>query len=72
FYLILRKAGAGFASLNNYLVPMMALAYGYLWLGEKPHFNALLALLLILAGLAVPRLSALKLSALRRAALRRR
>jgi drug/metabolite transporter (DMT)-like permease len=58
FYLILRKAGAGFASFNNYIVPIIALAYGYLWLGEKPHLNALLALLLILAGLALPRLAA--------------
>jgi drug/metabolite transporter (DMT)-like permease len=58
YFLILRKVGAGFAALNNYLVPLMALAYGYLWLGEKPHLNALAALALILAGLALPRLAA--------------
>jgi drug/metabolite transporter (DMT)-like permease len=57
YFLILRKVGAGFAALNNYLVPLMALAYGFLWLGERPHLNALAALLLILAGLALPRIA---------------
>jgi drug/metabolite transporter (DMT)-like permease len=56
FYVILRRIGAGFASFNNYLVPVMALVYGYFILGEQPHLNALVALVLILAGLALPRL----------------
>ncbi|GAB2177851.1 DMT family transporter [Dongia sp. agr-C8] len=56
FYIIMRRIGAGFASFNNYLVPVLALGYGYLLLGEQPHLNALVALALILAGLALPRL----------------
>lgn len=56
FYVILRRVGAGIASYNNYLVPLMALVYGFLWLGEKPHVNAIVALILILVGLAAPRL----------------
>jgi drug/metabolite transporter (DMT)-like permease len=56
FYVIMRRVGAGFASFNNYLVPVLALVYGYLLLGEQPHLNALLALGLILVGLALPRL----------------
>jgi drug/metabolite transporter (DMT)-like permease len=56
FYVILRRIGAGFASFNNYLVPVLALLYGYLLLGEQPHLNALVALGLILIGLALPRL----------------
>lgn len=56
FYVLLRRIGAGFASFNNYLVPVMALGWGYFTLGERPHLNALVALVLILAGLALPRL----------------
>ncbi|HVO00569.1 MAG TPA: DMT family transporter [Candidatus Cybelea sp.] len=61
FYLLLRRAGAGFASFNNYLVPLLALLWGYLVLGEQPHLNALVALVLILAGLAVARLTGFRL-----------
>jgi drug/metabolite transporter (DMT)-like permease len=60
FYVIMRRAGAGFASFNNYLVPLLALIWGFLVLGEQPHLNALLALVLILAGLALPRVAALR------------
>src|SRR5581483_6678950 len=66
YYLLLRKAGAGFASFNNYLVPLLALVYGYFLLGEQPHANALVALVLILAGLALPRLAGLMPRAIRR------
>jgi drug/metabolite transporter (DMT)-like permease len=55
YYLILRRAGAGFASFNNYLVPLMGIAWGFLCLGEKPGWNALVALALILGGLACAR-----------------
>jgi drug/metabolite transporter (DMT)-like permease len=65
FYVIMRRVGAGFASFNNYLVPVLALVYGYLLLGEQPHLNALVALALILAGLALPRLAAKRQSAAR-------
>lgn len=56
FFVILRRAGAGFSSFNNYLVPLIALVYGYFWLGEQPGLNAVAALLLVLMGLAAPRL----------------
>jgi drug/metabolite transporter (DMT)-like permease len=52
------RVAVGFASLNNYIVPLMALGWGYFLLGEQPHLNALVALVLILAGLALPRLAA--------------
>jgi drug/metabolite transporter (DMT)-like permease len=56
YFMLLRKTGAGFASNNNYLVPPLALFYGYFILGEQPHLNAVAALVLILIGLAVQRL----------------
>ncbi|HVZ02865.1 MAG TPA: DMT family transporter [Dongiaceae bacterium] len=58
YFMLLRKAGAGFASNNNYLVPLLALVYGYFVLGEQPHLNAVAALVLILVGLAVQRMGA--------------
>lgn len=58
YFLLLRKAGAGFASNNNYLVPLLALVYGYFILSEQPHLNAVAALVLILVGLAVQRMRA--------------
>jgi drug/metabolite transporter (DMT)-like permease len=58
YYVLMRRVAVGFASLNNYLVPVMALGWGYFLLGEQPHLNALVALVLILAGLALPRLAA--------------
>ena len=56
YFLLLRRAGVGFAANNNYLVPLLALVYGYFVLGEQPHLNAIAALVLILAGLAVQRM----------------
>ena len=55
YYLILRRAGAGFASFNNYLVPLMGIAWGYFCLHETPGWNAFAALLLILGGMACAR-----------------
>jgi len=60
YFLLLRQAGAGFASNNNYLVPLLALIYGYFFLGEQPHLNAVAALVLILVGLAVQRMASAK------------
>jgi drug/metabolite transporter (DMT)-like permease len=65
YYVLMRRVAVGFASLNNYLVPVMALGWGYFLLGEQPHLNALVALLLILAGLALPRFAARRRSATR-------
>jgi drug/metabolite transporter (DMT)-like permease len=55
FFLLLRRVGAGFGSFNNYLVPLMGLGWGYALGGEKPSWNALAALVLILTGLALAR-----------------
>jgi len=56
FFLLLRRVGAGFGSFNNYLVPLMGLGWGYfLPPGETPSWNALVALVLILTGLACAR-----------------
>src|SRR5262249_16879338 len=56
YYKLMRRVAVGFASFNNYLVPPIALVYGYFVLGEQPHLNALIALALILLGLALPRI----------------
>lgn len=58
YYVLMRRVAVGFASLNNYLVPVLALGWGYFLLDEQPHLNALVALVLILLGLALPRLVA--------------
>ena len=49
------RAGAGFASFNNFLVPLFGLGWGILLLGERPSLRSLLGLLLIFAGLAAVR-----------------
>ena len=56
FFRLLARCGAGFASSCNFLIPLVGVAWGVLLLGEQPSPNALAALALILAGLAMPRL----------------
>jgi len=53
FYVAIRRVGAGVASFNNYIVPLAAVFYGAVFLGETLGANAFAALGLILAGLAV-------------------
>ena len=55
FRLIVR-AGAGFSSLNNFLVPLFGVMWGALLLGERPSPRAFAGLLLIFGGLAAVRL----------------
>lgn len=55
FFLLLRRVGAGFGSFNNYLVPLMGVGWGFALAGERPSWNALVALVLILTGLALAR-----------------
>jgi drug/metabolite transporter (DMT)-like permease len=55
FFTIMRRVGASFASTNNFLVPIMGLGWGFFGYGEVPGINALVALVLILIGLALPR-----------------
>jgi len=56
FFRIIASAGAGFVSLNNFLVPLCGVVWGAIVLGERLEARAFVALLLILAGVAAPRL----------------
>jgi drug/metabolite transporter (DMT)-like permease len=53
FYAMLNRYGASRASLVTYLLPPFALVYGVVFLDENMTLNAVLGLLLILAGVAV-------------------
>jgi drug/metabolite transporter (DMT)-like permease len=53
---IIASAGAGFSSFNNYLVPLFGVFWGVLILDEQPQPQALAGLVIVLAGLAAPRL----------------
>lgn len=55
FFALLASAGATFAALSNYLIPVNAVLGGVLLLGERPGVNALLGLALILAAIALVR-----------------
>jgi drug/metabolite transporter (DMT)-like permease len=55
FFAIVRRQGASFYSQINYLVPLLGVVYGALFLAERPSPNALVALVLILIGVAVAR-----------------
>src|SRR5262249_61628759 len=52
---IIASAGAGFASLNNYLVPLFGVGWGMALLGEELQPRAALALMLIFIGVTAPR-----------------
>jgi drug/metabolite transporter (DMT)-like permease len=53
FYAMLARYGASRASLVTYLLPPFALFYGLAFLDERMTLNAVLGLLLILAGVAL-------------------
>jgi drug/metabolite transporter (DMT)-like permease len=53
YFRLIARAGAGFVSMNNYLVPPFGVLYGWMGLGERLQLPALLAMLLILAGVLV-------------------
>jgi drug/metabolite transporter (DMT)-like permease len=55
FRLVVR-AGAGFASLNNFLVPLFGVMWGVMLLQERPSPRAFVGLVLIFGGLAAVRL----------------
>ena len=56
FFGILTRAGAGFVSMNNFLVPPFSVFYGHFVLAERLPVSAFAAMALILLGLAVQRL----------------
>jgi len=52
---ILRRQGAGFFAQINFLVPIFGVAWGFAILSERPPASALMALAVILAGVAISR-----------------
>ena len=56
YFVLIQRAGATFTSGTNYLIPPIALAAGMAFLGERPHWRAPVALVVILAGLALAQL----------------
>jgi len=55
WFRIVASAGAGFATLTNYLTPLVAVACGALFWSEPIEARALLALALVLGGIALSR-----------------
>ncbi len=56
YFRLVRRAGPGFISQLNYLIPVWAVLIGALFLGEQPQMNHLYALALILGGILVTQL----------------
>lgn len=56
-YRLMDRNGPSFVSYSNYLVPIFAVLLGALALNEKLSWSILLALMLVLAGIAVSRLT---------------
>jgi len=52
FFLLVHRAGATFMSVSGYLIPLVGVLLGAVALGERPDIFALIALALILAGVA--------------------
>jgi drug/metabolite transporter (DMT)-like permease len=55
-YRILRTVGVSFVAFSNYLVPVYALAFGALTLGEALDWNVAIGLVFIIVGIAAARL----------------
>jgi len=53
FLRLIALAGPSFVAFINYLIPLWAVLIGLLLLGEEPRWTAIVALALILSGLAV-------------------
>ncbi|MCW5771372.1 MAG: EamA family transporter [Rhodospirillaceae bacterium] len=53
FFLLIRRTGPQFATLNNYISPSVGILLGVAILGERPHWTAYLALVVIVAGITV-------------------
>lgn len=56
YFRLTGTVGAAFTAMTNYLVPVMGVMWSALILGEVPSIRAVLALALILAGVAVAHL----------------
>lgn len=53
YFRLIALAGPTFLSQINYLIPLWAVLMGMLFLGERPEWNALASLVLILTGIGV-------------------
>lgn len=53
YFRLLRRAGATFLSQINYLIPLWALGMGAVFLNEHIAWNSVLALVMILSGIAL-------------------
>ncbi|WP_160039087.1 DMT family transporter [Paenibacillus sp. USDA918EY] len=53
YNVLIRQAGATFASLNNYLVPLIGIMLGVSVLGDRLTWNAVAGLIVILLSLAI-------------------
>lgn len=53
YFSVIRRAGAAFLSQINYLIPLWAVMIGVWFGGEKLSWSALVALLVILCGIAI-------------------
>jgi drug/metabolite transporter (DMT)-like permease len=58
--LVIRSAGPTFMSLTNYQVPLWSVVLGVIFLGEPFRWSLLVAMILILAGVALSQWGALK------------
>jgi drug/metabolite transporter (DMT)-like permease len=58
FLRLVATAGPSFTSFINYLIPVWALLMGMLFLGEEPGGRVMIALVLILSGIALSELGA--------------
>lgn len=50
---VIASRGATFLSLNNYMIPVMGLLWGYLFLDENITQTAVISLVLIISGIAI-------------------
>jgi len=62
FVALIDRAGSTFASFSNFLVPLVGVLLGVLFLGEQLKATDLIALALIIAGLAATHLPSRKLA----------
>ena len=53
YFKLISIAGPSFLSLINYLIPIWAVGVGVIALGEQPGWSALIALVLVLSGIAL-------------------
>lgn len=59
YFTVIRRAGPTFLSLINYLIPVIALLAGIVWMGESTRATSFVGLVLILSGIALAQRRAL-------------